>query len=62
MKNPQRYGVIEFNNDKVVSIVEKPKIPKSNYAAVGLYFYKNNVIAKAKKIICNTIFLFNTLD
>jgi len=50
VKNPQRYGVIEFKNDKVVSIVEKPETPKSNYAAVGLYFYKNNVISKAMKI------------
>ena len=40
VKDPQRYGVIEFDkNKKVISIEEKPKKPKSNYAAVGLYFY-----------------------
>lgn len=47
----ERYGVAEFDNDmNVVSIEEKPKIPKSNYAVVGLYFYPNSVIQIAEKI------------
>ena len=51
VKDPQRYGVIEFNdNDKVVSIKEKPKQPKSNWAVTGLYFYDNSVIEIAKKL------------
>ena len=51
VKDPERYGVIEFNDDKkVVSIKEKPNNPKSNYASVGLYLYKNDVINIAKKI------------
>ena len=51
VKDPERYGVIEFNEkNKVISIEEKPEYPKSNYAAVGLYFYKNDVISIAKNI------------
>ena len=51
VSNPEDYGVVEFNNkEEVVSIEEKPKIPKSNYAVVGLYFYKNNVIDISKNI------------
>jgi len=51
VNDPERYGVIEFNDDNtVVSIQEKPQKPKSNYAAVGLYFYKNDVINMAKNI------------
>jgi glucose-1-phosphate thymidylyltransferase len=51
VKDPERYGVIEFNDNKeVLSIEEKPNTPKSNYAAVGLYFYKNYVIDLAKKL------------
>tara|TARA_B100001750_G_C15489696_1_gene590501 strand:- start:158 stop:1021 length:864 start_codon:yes stop_codon:yes gene_type:complete len=51
VKDPERYGVVEFNENKeVLSIEEKPNIPKSNYAAVGLYFYKNDVIKIAKNI------------
>jgi len=43
--DPQRYGVVEFNdNHEVISIEEKPKIPKSNYAVPGLYFYDNEVV------------------
>ena len=43
--NPERYGVIEFNQKGlVISIEEKPKIPKSNYAVTGLYFYDNNAV------------------
>ena len=51
VNNPSRYGVVE-NDDKgsVVSLEEKPKTPKSNYAVVGLYFYPNNVIDIAKNI------------
>ena len=49
VKDPERYGVIEFNSNKeVISIEEKPSHPKSNYAAVGLYFYKNDVVQIAK--------------
>ena len=51
VSNPSDYGVVEFNDkEKVISIEEKPVIPKSNYAVVGLYFYKNNVINISKKI------------
>lgn len=48
VKDPQRYGVVEFNKDgKAVSIEEKPESPKSNYAVTGLYFYDNQVIDMA---------------
>ncbi len=51
VNDPERYGVIEFNkNGTVLSIEEKPKMPKSNYAVTGLYFYDNNVIEVSKKI------------
>lgn len=51
VKNPQSYGVVEFDNEfRALSIVEKPANPKSNYAVVGLYFYPNSVIKIAKKI------------
>lgn len=51
VSDPKRYGVVEFDiNDNVLSIEEKPKKPKSNYAVVGLYFYKNDVIKVAKNI------------
>ena len=51
VKDPCRYGVIEFEkNNKVVSIEEKPKISKSNWAVTGLYFYDNDVIKIAKGI------------
>jgi glucose-1-phosphate thymidylyltransferase len=49
--DPERYGVVEFdNNFKVLSIEEKPKAPKSNYAVPGLYFYDNDVVAISKAI------------
>jgi glucose-1-phosphate thymidylyltransferase len=51
VKDPERYGVVEFTPaGKAVSIEEKPKSPKSNYAVVGLYFYPNTVVEIAKKI------------
>lgn len=51
VKDPQRYGVAEFDeHGNVLSIEEKPESPKSNYAVVGLYFYPNNVIEIAKNI------------
>ena len=51
VKDPERYGVAEFDaHGKVTSLEEKPKEPKSNYAVVGLYFYPNDVIGKAKKV------------
>jgi glucose-1-phosphate thymidylyltransferase len=51
VKDPENFGVIEFDkNEKVLSVQEKPKNPKSNYAAVGLYFYPNRVIQIAKTI------------
>ncbi len=51
VSDPERYGVVEFDeNKRVISIEEKPKKPKSNYAVVGLYFYDNNVIKYAKEI------------
>jgi len=51
VKDPERYGVVEFDGSgKVLSIEEKPKEPKSNYAVVGLYFYDNEVIEISKMI------------
>lgn len=52
VKDPERYGVIEFdNNGQAVDIIEKPSDPKSKYAITGLYFYDNNVIDIAKSIV-----------
>ncbi len=49
--DPERFGVVEFDSSmNAISIEEKPKIPKSNYAAVGLYYYTNSVINIAKNI------------
>jgi len=51
VSDPERYGVVEFNNEgKVLSIEEKPLHPKSNHAVVGLYFYPNSVVEIAKNI------------
>lgn len=49
--DPERYGVVEFDESfKVISLEEKPKIPKTNYAVPGLYFYDNDVIEIAKNL------------
>ena len=51
VKDPERYGVVEFDNQgNVLSLEEKPAKPKSNYAVTGLYFYSNDVVAKAKSL------------
>lgn len=51
VNDPERFGVVEFDSEgTVVSIEEKPKAPKSNYAITGLYFYDNSVIQKAKSV------------
>ena len=51
VNDPERYGVVEFDNSgKVLSLEEKPAHPKSNYAVTGLYFYSNDVVKKAKSL------------
>lgn len=51
VNDPERYGVVEFDKTgKCISIEEKPAVPKSNYAVVGLYFYPNDVVKIAKEV------------
>lgn len=51
VSDPERFGVVEFDrNHKAISIEEKPKQPKSNYAVVGLYFYNSDVVEKARRL------------
>ncbi|MDE1462258.1 glucose-1-phosphate thymidylyltransferase RfbA [Spartinivicinus poritis] len=51
VKDPERFGVVEFNSDmKAISIEEKPTAPKSNYAVTGLYFYDNRVVEFARSV------------
>lgn len=51
VKDPERFGVIEFDKDqKVISLEEKPEDPKSNFAVTGLYFYNNDVVELAKQV------------
>ena len=51
VQDPERYGVVEFNEEgKAISIEEKPETPKSNYAVPGIYFYDNEVVSIAKNI------------
>ena len=52
VKDPERYGVVEFNNNgKVLSIKEKPQYPKSNYAITGMYYYDNSVVDRSKALL-----------
>ncbi|MEH7377020.1 glucose-1-phosphate thymidylyltransferase RfbA [Neobacillus drentensis] len=51
VQNPERFGVVEFNeNGKVLSVEEKPQVPKSNYVITGLYFYDNRIVDIAKSV------------
>ena len=51
VSDPERFGVVEFDEKlKAISVEEKPKVPKSNYASVGLYFYPSDVVEKARSL------------
>ena len=51
VKNPERYGVANFDkNGQIISIEEKPKVPKSKYAITGIYFFDNSVVEKAESV------------
>lgn len=50
VSEPERFGIVECNNDTVISIEEKPKKPKSNLAVIGIYFFDNKVISYAKNV------------
>jgi glucose-1-phosphate thymidylyltransferase len=50
VKNPEKYGIVNFKNNKILSIEEKPKKPKTNFAITGLYFFDKNVVNISKKI------------
>lgn len=51
VNDPERFGIVEFDDDgRVISVEEKPKQPKSNYAITGLYFYDNRVVELAKQV------------
>lgn len=51
VKDPERFGIVAFDeNHKVTSIIEKPKVPASNFAVTGLYVYDNTVVSKAKSL------------
>ncbi|MDP9176462.1 MAG: glucose-1-phosphate thymidylyltransferase RfbA [Gemmatimonadota bacterium] len=55
VKDPERYGVVEFGRDGLaISIEEKPQLPKSSYAVVGLYFYDNSVVEMARRLEVST--------
>jgi len=54
VSDPERYGVAEILNGKVISVEEKPEKPKSNYAIVGLYLYDNRVVQFAKEVVPTT--------
>ena len=50
VKDPSRYGIVELKKERIISLTEKPKKPKSNFAVTGIYFYDNKVVEMVKKI------------